>query len=299
MRLRFPTAALAAAACLALGASAAQADSWSLAPGEYYTTLSGVSSATSSFYNDDKVRSALGYTTGQRAFSSYTEFGWKKHLSAQLGLPFITNSLSLGAGSRARSGLGDFDFGLRWKLKNGVSAAALQFDWTTPTGYNRKLPLPVGAGTQSLGLALHVGGAVGHNSFWQASGGYLYDYIAVASRTSGTLQPSSTGQFVTGERNWSDHVTASATYAFWYRRLLLAANYAGSFPISTGRGYEVTEHRAGPRFTYRVDERVDVFGGSWSTPTGQNTLHFDQFYAGLAFKTTKLGRLQGFMGSDK
>jgi hypothetical protein len=48
-----------------------------------------------------------------------------------------------------------------------------------------------------------------------------------------------------------------------------------------------------------VDSRVDAFGGSWHTPGGRNSLHYDQFYAGIAFKTTKLGRLQGFLGSDR
>ena len=30
----------------------------------------------------------------------------------------------------------------------------------------------------------------------------------------------------------------------------------------------------------------------------RNDLHVDEFYAGLAFKSTKLNRLQGFLGND-
>jgi hypothetical protein len=300
MSSRFLTAAaLAAAAWVALGATVALADPWSLAPGEYYTQLTGFSSATQSYYNDDSKRTDLGYTAGQRVFSSYTEFGWKKHLSAQLGMPFITHAASMPGASMTRSGLGDFDLGLRWKLANGTTAAALQFDWTTPTGYNRKLPLAIGSGTQSLALALHVGGSAGRNGFWQLSGGYLYDYLAIGKRTSGTIAPSSIGQYVEGERDWSDHATVSAAYAHWFGRLLVAGLYDGFLPVRTGRGYDVTAQRAGPRFTYRVDERLDAFGGSWHTPGGRNSLHYDEYYAGVAFKVTKLGRLQGFLGSDK
>ena len=44
--------------------------------------------------------------------------------------------------------------------------------------------------------------------------------------------------------------------------------------------------------------RLDVFAGSWHTPSGRNTLALDQYYAGLAWKSTKLNRLQGFLGGD-
>jgi hypothetical protein len=144
-----------------------------------------------------------------------------------------------------------------------------------------------------------VGGAAGRNGFWQASGGYVYDFMTLGKRESGTLAPTTTGQYVPGERNWSDHATVSAAYGFWLGRLLVAGLYDGFLPVQTGRGYEESAQRAGPRFTYRVDSRVDAFGGSWHTPGGRNSLHYDQFYAGIAFKTTKLGRLQGFLGSDR
>jgi hypothetical protein len=61
----------------------------------------------------------------------------------------------------------------------------------------------------------------------------------------------------------------------------------------------VASHLAGARFTYRVDSRLDAFAGSWHSPAGEHVLHLDRFYAGLAWKSTKLGRQQGFLGSDR
>jgi hypothetical protein len=50
---------------------------------------------------------------------------------------------------------------------------------------------------------------------------------------------------------------------------------------------------------YRVDDHLDVKAGSWSTASGKNVLHYDQFYVGVAFHQSKLNRLQGFSGSTK
>jgi hypothetical protein len=50
---------------------------------------------------------------------------------------------------------------------------------------------------------------------------------------------------------------------------------------------------------WRVDDRLDLTAGSWSTAMARNNLHYDQFYVALAFKQTKLNRLQGFLGGTK
>jgi hypothetical protein len=56
---------------------------------------------------------------------------------------------------------------------------------------------------------------------------------------------------------------------------------------------------AGPRLTYRVDDKLDAFAGSWHTPSGRNSLHVDAYYVGVSWKQTKLNRLQGFLGGSK
>jgi hypothetical protein len=48
-----------------------------------------------------------------------------------------------------------------------------------------------------------------------------------------------------------------------------------------------------------VDDRMDVFAGSWHTASGRNVLHTDQFFAGIAWKQTGLDRLAGAMGGTQ
>ena len=50
---------------------------------------------------------------------------------------------------------------------------------------------------------------------------------------------------------------------------------------------------------YRVDERLDLFGGSWHTPSGETVLHKNQLYLGLSFKQTRLDRSPGFLGGSR
>ena len=49
---------------------------------------------------------------------------------------------------------------------------------------------------------------------------------------------------------------------------------------------------------FRLDDRIDLLAGSFSTAAGVNTLHFDQVYVALAFKQSKLKRNQGLLGSS-
>ena len=66
-----------------------------------------------------------------------------------------------------------------------------------------------------------------------------------------------------------------------------------------GTELEVKRLLAGPRVTYRVDERMDVFAGSWHTAGGRNVLHYDLYYCGIAWKNTSLDRLAGALGGTK
>ena len=164
MRLRrhivAASAAAAALACLAIAAVAAPlaspagtpvAGAWTLAPGEYYSELSGSSFATSATWNDAGKREALDGRLGHRAFTSYTELGWKPHLSVQFTVPMVTG-VTLGRSGPGASvtGLEDFGLGLRYRLANGAHGAAIQLRWETPLGYNAKLSPAVGDGLQKL-----------------------------------------------------------------------------------------------------------------------------------------------------
>jgi hypothetical protein len=51
-----------------------------------------------------------------------------------------------------------------------------------------------------------------------------------------------------------------------------------------------------PIVSLRVDERMDVFAGSYHTASAKDALHIDQIYVGLAVRQTKLDRTQGWLG---
>ena len=71
----------------------------------------------------------------------------------------------------------------------------------------------------------------------------------------------------------------------------------GSMTMSHGDlSPERTLHLAGPVLVWRVDDRLDLAAGSWSTAMAKNALHYDQVYVAVAFKQTRLNRLQGFLG---
>lgn len=293
---RFPIAALAAAALVTGAASVAVAGPWSLAPGEYYTELRGSFFSTGTYYDEDGNRMPLGGLLEQRGLASYTELGWKKRLSVQMSLPALSNTVR-GAGSAATSsGFGDFDLGLRYSLANGARAAAVQLRWTAPSGYNPNLAPGLGSGLQRLSAGLQVGAPVGANGFVQAGAAYEWEYLAFASRKLASVGFDGS---LSADGDWADHVVTSAALGFWMGRLQVAGLYAGDLTMETGRPWETTTHLAGPRVTYRVDERLDAFYGSWHTPGGENVPHLDQYYAGVAWKLTKLNRLQGFLGNDK
>ena len=53
---------------------------------------------------------------------------------------------------------------------------------------------------------------------------------------------------------------------------------AAPVPGAHGPELQSVHMLAGERITYRVDDRMDVFAGSWHNPSGRNTLHADQFF---------------------
>lgn len=265
---------------------------WSLAPGEYYAELSGSTLKTDSYFNDDSKRTAAGYLFQDRRVRAGIEMGWKKRWSLQLSLPLTTVTTRDPAGRvTSNAGLEDLGIGLRYRISNGRGASSLQLRWEAPAGYNRTLPMPVGDGLQKLSAALRFGGPAGASGFWQLGAGYRMGFLKFGAN--GTDETESPAQW-----NWANHVTVDAAVAHWFRRVQVAALYGGQFAASSGYAHEIDQHVAGPRVTYRADARLDVFAGSWHTPAGRNAWHADAYYAGVAWKATKLARNQGFLGSD-
>jgi hypothetical protein len=328
MSLRRSVAAAVAVATVSL-ASAAWGSPWQLKPGEFYSELSGdFFSARTWLQNSDSKRIQLGGNLEQRVVRSHTEMGWKKRASVWFDVPFVNRTFALNnGGSITSTGLGDLGFGLRFGLHQGHSPIALELGWVTPLGGNRKLFPGVGgsggmdgtsylsqatgpvrdssaffdSGLQSLSAALELGGSAGKRAYWTLGGGYRTTYLTIGARD--TLD------------RYADFATASASLGMWMgTHLLVNGSFAGEWPVSQGNLYdrirkpiagdhgpdlEPTRMLAGPRFTYRVDERMDVFAGSWHTVSGRNVLHTDQFYAGIAWRQTGLDRLAGAFGGTK
>lgn len=328
MSLRRSVAAAVAVATVSL-ASAAWGSPWAIQPGEFYSELSGQFFSARSFYqNSDAARTALGGTLEQRTVLSHNELGWKKHASVWIDVPFVNRTYAGDTGGSSTStGLGDFGFGIRYGMHLGRAPLALELGWTAPLGANRKLfpgtlgsggvdgtSLPaqasgpvrdssafLGGGLQSLSAGLELGGTAGKSAYWTVGGGFRTRYLSVSARN-------------VNDR-YADFATGSASLGLCLgQHLLVTGSFAGEWAMSQGRRYDrirapiVGDHGpelesvsmlAGPRFTYRVDEHMDVFAGSWHTPSGRNVLHTDQFYAGIAWKQTGLDRLAGALGGTR
>jgi len=328
MSLRRSVAAAVGLATVSL-APAVWASPWALKPGEFYSELSGSFYSARSFLdNRDGTRLTLDGTLEERTVRSHDEFGWKKRASVWFDLPFVSRTFAGDAGgSLTSTGLGDLGFGIRFGMHLGHAPLALELGWTAPRGGNRKLfPGTSGsggadgtsyaaqangavrdssaffdAGLQSLSAALELGGSVGKRTYWTLGGGYRTRYETVGARA------------VTDR--YADFATGTATLGIWLGdHVLVSGNFTGEWPMSQGSGYdriaapiagdhgpdlEAVTHLAGPRLTYRIDERTDVFAGTWHTEGGRNVLHTDQFYAGIAWKQTGLDRLAGVLGGTQ
>jgi hypothetical protein len=328
MSLRRSVALAVAMATLSL-VSAAWASPWALKPGEFYSELSGSAFTTNSFYrNGDHARVGLGGALEQRVLRSHNEMGWKQHTSVWFDVPFVSRTFAPDAGGAITStGLGDLDFGFRRGMHLGKAPLALELGWITPLGSNGTLfpgtgssggmdgasygALAIGSlrdsnaffrqGLQSLSAAIELGGTAGKGSYWTIGGGYRTDFLTIGARKI--------------EDRYADFGTGRVSLGMWLgQRLLVSGDFRGEWPLSQGNAYDrvstpivggnSTDREAiwmiaGPRFTLRVDERMDVFAGSWHTPSGRNVLHADEYYCGIAWKQTGLDRLAGALGGTK
>lgn len=288
--------------------SRAQAGPWSLAPGEFYTELRTGWFSSDTYYDQNGNRPSLigGGLWEQRSLTSYTELGWKPKLNFIVGIPLLSVSRRLDPDLRelpTQTGLGDALFGLRYRLANGHTAAALEVDWKAPLSYERngflthadsvragdhngdgdsldfnavrQLGSPVlGDGQQDLTFSLLLGTSLSRG-FLQIGGGYRYRFEAP-----------------------QDQVVLSTDLGIWLTHsLLLAGRYRGETTLTRDvPSLDPDLHRVGPLLVYRLDDHMDLFAGSLHTASGKNALHTDEVQVGFAFRQTKLDRLQGFSG---
>ena len=302
------------AAVFCWGTSFAQGGPWLPARGEYFSSLQASFYSANSFHGagGHKAALAFGGYDEERSLLSYSEFGWKKGASVVLGIPVesVTRISAGGEVNRTDTGISDLQLGLRFKMADGPTAAALEVTWYPPPGYNRKYllsadtlayadasecadltgsdsincvrqmaPPRLGSGEQEVAAQINWGMPLrGWNGFVQVSQGYRYR-----------------GQL-------AGQALFNADLGFWLgHSLLVAGRYRGA--IDVGRGPtpadDVEEHLAGPAVIYRLDGGMDVFFSSLHTATARNALHTDRFYVGVAFKKTGLDRLQGYLGGTK
>jgi hypothetical protein len=281
----------------------AQAGPWLPAPGEYYTELRGGLFSADTYRNDTGDRLSLGGEWEERSLLGTVELGWKKNLSVVIAAPFIsaTRQDRVGDTTSTSAGLEDLRFGLRLGLHQGPTALAAEFDWQAPLGYGRESSLfarsPRGDGLQQLSLSLLLGRPIAERGFLQLGTGLGFRYLSITRKGAAA---SAAGPNAAADM-WSTPFLASADLGLWLTpSLLLGARYSGLVTLSHGElSPERTLHLAGPALVWRVDDRLDLTAGSWSTAMARNTLHYDQVYVALTFKQTKLNRLQGFLGGTK
>lgn len=323
---RIPLAAIAALAVVVITATGAVAGPWGVAPGEYYSELSGSVFSAGTFYNDFEDRLPNGGLSEQRVLSSYNELGWTKHFSLVLGLPVVSRTVTSNAlrNSTTNTGLGDILVGVKHASHLGSTPMSIGLRWTAPMGTNHQFKPGVNTtpgtagdagandayalGLQSLQADVAVGGSAGKRAYWALQGGYRYRYSTIGGRT----KSGSRRDTLMSERRWQDALLAQAELGIWLSRSVLLTGqfhadmsvdqgdlYDGIYTTGSSSEFETKRMLAGPRVTYRVDDKLDAFAGSWHTPGGRNTLHTDQYYAGIAWKSTKLDRLAGLLGSSK
>ncbi len=297
---------------VAATAFTAHAGPWLPAPGEYYTELRGGLFSADSYYNADGDRIGFPGKWEERSVLSYTELGWKKKISFVMSAPLVNATLRTPYGSLTRTGLSDLTVGFRYGLRQGRSALALELDWSAPLGYSRETPL-LGDALQQLSVSALYGTSVGSRAFLQVGAGYGYRYYSI-TRKKKTIEddqgvPLDPQPLLATAERWGMPFTASADLGVWVtRNLLVGGRYSGVMTTSHGELYPAPGvdflphgdvHLAGPVLLYRVDDRLDMVAGSWSTAAAKNWLHYDQAYVALVFKQTKLNRLQGFLGGTK
>ena len=267
-------------------ASSSWAGPWVLSPNEFHSDIRGSYFSTETYRDAAGERPPLvgGGVYESRAIRWSTELGWRKGMSFAFDIPFESITRQFDPNPEfSRTGLSDLMVGFNWGILSGSTALALEADWKAPLGYNRRVSTPLGNGRQEAIGILHFGRELpGLGAFVQLQGGYR----ALLERSDDPALP-------------KDQTLLGADLGWWVGpSLLLSGTYRGRME-SNDAAFPVTAHRVGPQVLYRVDEHLDVFAGSLHTAKGENVMHIDEFYAGIATKKTALGALQGFLGGMK
>ena len=312
MKLRDATwSVIAAALCLA---TPARSGPWLPAPGDFYSGFQVGLYSSDSFHGagGDRAPLAFGGVQEQRSLLCYNEIGWKKGASVVLGIPVVSiTRLSAGREvNRTDTGVSDVELGLRLKMADGPTAAALEFSWFAPAGYNRKYLLSSGAlGYADASECAGLTGADSINCARQLApprlGAGEQEFAAVLHWGMPIKRWNGFAQLSNGYRHRGElagQALLTADLGFWLgSSLLVAGRYRGA--IDVGRGPtladDVEEHLAGPVFLYRLDDGLDVFASSLHTAIARNAIHADRYYVGFAFKKTGLDRLHGYLGGTR
>lgn len=269
------------AAVFTLLASAALAGPWLPAPGDYYTEFRAGRVAGDMLYDDGGSASGIagGGELEERRLISTTELGWKENVSFLLQVPAVSMTYRQRTPDTesTETGLGDMVIGLRYRLVEGATALAIEGDWKAPLGYDRRADPTLGDGQQDVMGQVVFGAPLSGMGFVQLGGGYRYRFESPPDEVFGSAD-----------------VAIFAGDAF-----LVSGHYDGVISMASTDHPELERnlHTAGPQVLLRVDDALDLFAGSRFAIAGKNTVQTNEFYIGVAFKQTQLGRLQGFLGS--
>jgi hypothetical protein len=272
----------AATAALAFLPAPGRAGAWLPGHGEFYTEIRGRLFSSDSYRNVDGERVPLGGVYEQRDLISYSEFGWWKRGTFVLGLPATSVTLrdESGAFEDTETGLADMVVGIRVGLLEGENVLSVEADWKAPLLYDEDLTPSLGDGQEDwTGLLLFGRSIPQVNGFVDLAGGYRYR----------TQEP-------------ADQIVMRADAGFWVgSSLLLTGRYSGAIASGDGETPQDAEtvHRVGPEIRWRVDDFLDVFAGSMHSASGENVLHADEFFVGIAARKTSLNRLQGYLGGTR
>src|SRR5262249_1612114 len=304
MSARSACLALLVAAALAAPGREASAGAWSLARGEYYTELSGSQYVTQTTYDGegDRIPFPSPWKLQHLGGSWRTQLGWRKSLNLLFSVTGISVAGFEGPAALVptETGLSVFELALHYRLANGDRALALEGLWQAPAGYDRGLSRGLGDGRQQFSALLHGGSVLGSRAYFEASGGASYRFHKLGSPDdAANADPRKTTNV---------YADFGAEAGFWVgqgggnRRPLPGrilgsttgvgdagnVHYVGPMVITGDDQLDQSVHLAGPMLLYRLDERIDVLAGSYSTAAGKNTLHFDQVYIAFAFKHSQL-----------
>lgn len=255
---------------------------WMPQRGEYYSEVSAGKEFADSFF--DSAGAKFGVPNSGRletkSLQFYNEIGWKKRVSLVLAAPVLSVTANRPdfAQSRTETGFGDLILGFKFKLKEGNTAAAIQAEWQAPLGYQTNTFPALGGGKQVARESFEIGTALPKwNAFAQGSAFYASYFEPIRS-----------------------YGGATALAGVWFGSSLLVTGHYSMFTVFGGSDLEnddIGGQVVGPELRYRVDDRLDVFAGSNHTASGKNVPHSDAYYVGMAFRQTKLHRLQGLLGN--